>query len=77
MDISEKKIKKFKRAAKALNAAILECKKDNPKCFAYLDGNSNMCLLDGSIGIGSEVDGRDVQDTILAIEVVNSACGDW
>ena len=71
--ITDKNIKKFEKAAKALNKAIESCKKDLPGCFAYLDANNNFCLLDGSSGIGED----GAQDSIVSIVEVNAQCGDW
>jgi len=73
MTVSDKNIKAFIQATKALNKVIAECKKDATDCFVYLDGNNHLCLLDGSVKIGYE----GVDETILACENLNSECGDW
>lgn len=71
--VSERNLKRFECAVKALNSVISDCKKENSKCFAYLDGNNNFCLLDGSAGIGEDGD----QESIIAISQLKAMGGDW
>lgn len=73
MAVSDKNLKRFERAVKSLNSVIADCKKENSKAFAYLDGNNNFCLLDGSAGIGEDGD----QDSIIAISELKAMGGDW
>lgn len=72
-EVSDNNIQRFKRAVKQLNSVIADCKKDNPSCFAYLDGNENMCLLSGEFGIGED----GIDDSILATQTLNASGGDW
>ncbi|MES2877548.1 MAG: hypothetical protein V4713_03930 [Pseudomonadota bacterium] len=71
--ISEKNLRAFRAAVKKLDAVIADCRKENPACKAYLDGNQNFCLMDGSKSIGEEGD----QETILAEGRLAAHAGDW
>ena len=73
MCVSDKNQRDFKKAVNRLNSVIAVCRKDLPGCFAYLDGNHTMHLLDGTQNIGDERD----QETIIVSATLDAAGGDW
>ncbi|MGP1715650.1 MAG: hypothetical protein ACTS9Y_00595 [Methylophilus sp.] len=73
MPVSDKSIKDFQKAVTALNKVISTCKKEQPGCFAYLDGNDSLHLLDGTKSIGDVGD----QETIIVSANLNAGGGDW
>jgi len=73
LEVSDKNLSRFKRAVKQLNSVIGDCKKDNPDCVAYLDGNNHFCLLSGEREIGED----GVDETIIADENLDANGGDW
>lgn len=73
MAVSERNIKRFSRAVKALDKVIEDCRSDDSDCFVYLDGSHSLQLMDGSVGVGD----IGVTDTIITCEKLNAGGGDW
>lgn len=73
MPISDKNIAAFRKAVKALDKVIGDCEKEQPGCFAYLDGNNTLNLLDGTKNIGEVGD----DETIIVTSSLRASGGDW
>lgn len=72
-EVSLKNLARFKRAVKQLNNVISDCKKENPSCFAYLDGNNSFHLMDGTEEPGESSN----LESVLEWEYLSATGGDW